>query len=199
MWLCKKRLDPAALPVFMHPVEFSQVCAIVEALQPAQVLEWGSGGSTKALLARSPFTERFVSVEHDPIWYTLVKRQVHDPRLSLHHVAPDLPPYSYDVPMSQLGAWIARCETDAAVMASYVAFPGSLGQHFDFVLVDGRARTFCLKAGWKLLRPGGVMVLHDAQRVEYRSTLLSFPRAAMLEPFHQGQIAVIRKATIGAA
>jgi len=193
MPLFKKRFDPKSLPVYMHPAEFAQVSAVFEATQPARVLEWGSGGSTKALLARCPFIERFVSIEHHPKWYELVKSELHDPRLSLHHIAPDIAPYSYDVPARKLGPWIQRAEVDITVMANYVEFPASLGERFDLILVDGRARTFCMKAGWELLPEGGVMLLHDAQRPEYRSTLASFPRASMLEPFHQGQVAIIRK------
>lgn len=193
MPLFKKRFDPKSLPVYMHPAEFAQVCAVFEAIEPKRVLEWGSGGSTKALLARFPFIERFVSVEHHPSWFQLVKGELHDPRLSLNHVAPDIAPASYEGPAKKQMDWIMRGERDAAVMASYVAFPATLGLTFQLVLVDGRARTFCMKAGWDLLEPGGVMLLHDAQRSEYRSTLKSFPRAAMLEPFHQGQVAIVRK------
>jgi len=194
MPLFKKRFDPKSLPVYMHPAEFAQVCAIFETLQPKRVLEWGSGGSTRALLARFPFIQRFVSVEHHPAWYALVKGQLNDSRLSLNHVAPDIAPPSYDLPMNKLGPWIQRAETDLSVMATYVAFPATLNERFDLVLVDGRARTFCMKAGWELLESGGVLLLHDAQRAEYRSTLASFPRAAMLEPYHQGQVAIMRKA-----
>lgn len=193
MLLFKKRFDPRTLPVYMHPAEFAQVSAVFEALQPKRVLEWGSGGSTRALLQAFPFIERFVSVEHHPEWYALVREVMKDPRLSLHHVPPDVPPHSYRVPMRKLGPWMQRAEVDPVVMASYVTFPATLGTPFDLVLVDGRARTFCMRAGWELLVPGGVMLLHDAQRPEYRSTLQSFPRAAMLEPFYQGQVAIIRK------
>ena len=84
-------------------------------------------------------------------------------------------------------------ETDASLLRSYVEFPASLGQSFDFVLVDGRARCFCMKAGFSLLRPGGVMVLHDAQRVEYHATAKSLGRAVFLEPWKQGQICLVRK------
>jgi hypothetical protein len=193
MGLFKRRFDPRSLPVYMHPVELSQVVAVFEAIQPKVVLEWGAGGSTRAILQRFPFIQRLVSIEHHPSWYQLVKGELRDPRLSLHHVAADVPPYSYDVPMRKLGDWMARGETDPAVMASYVAFPQTLGLTYQIILVDGRARAFCLRAGWELLEPGGVMLLHDAQRPEYRATLASFPRATLLEPYHQGQVAIIRR------
>ena len=78
-------------------------------------------------------------------------------------------------------------------MADYVARPGQLGMEFDFVLVDGRARIHCLVEGWKLLRPGGVILIHDAQRPEYHDTVRSLGRAVFLEPWEQGQICFVRK------
>ena len=192
MGLFDKRRTPAT-PVWMDPVELSQVCAVFETRQPRRVLEWGAGGSTRAWLGRFPFITSLVSVEHHPRWYESVRAQITDPRLSLHHVPPDVPPFSYDAPMDRIADWIKRAEVDPTVMASYVAFPATLGQRFDFVLVDGRARNFCLRAGWQLLSDDGVMVLHDAQRPEYRATLASFPRCALLEPFRQGQVAIIRR------
>jgi hypothetical protein len=60
--------------------------------------------------------------------------------------------------------------------------------------VDGRARRFCLKAGWDLLRPGGVLVLHDAQRTDYHDVLFSLgPSPVLLEPWRRGQLALVRK------
>lgn len=44
-------------------------------------------------------------------------------------------------------------------------FPATLGTSFDFVRVDGRARSLCVREGFELLRPGGVLVMQDAQRV----------------------------------
>jgi hypothetical protein len=79
-------------------------------------------------------------------------------------------------------------------MRAYIAFPATLGTDFDFVLVDGRARCWCVAAGWALLRAGGCLVLHDAQRPEYHGAIAALGvRATFLEPFHNGQICLVRK------
>ena len=44
-------------------------------------------------------------------------------------------------------------------------FAATLGTSFDFVRVDGRARSLCVREGFELLRPGGVLAMHDAHRV----------------------------------
>lgn len=181
------------LPVWMDPVELSQLIAVVEATAPRRVLEWGCGGSTRALLARSPFIEQYVSVEHVAAWYAKVKATVTDPRLRLHLVEPDqpLPPGSHT--QSEIEAWDSRAETERAVMARYVGLPRTLDMRFDLVLVDGRARCFCIAEGFDLLEPGGVLVLHDAQREEYHAAMWRLGRPVFLTPWKQGQICLVRK------
>lgn len=189
----KSKPAPAELAVFMDPAEFSQVRAVLEAVAPRRCLEWGSGGSTRAILELCDFVETYVSVEHVAPWHEKVSQAVKDPRLTLHLVPPDCALPGPKAKREEILAWDRRAEDDASMMQSYVALPRTLGLEFDFVLVDGRARNFCMKEGFDLLRPGGVLVLHDAQRTEYHAVANSLGRAVFLEPFHQGQICIIRK------
>lgn len=195
MFLGAKKPPPDLdeLPVWMDPIEQSQVHALIEALAPARVLEWGAGGSTRALLARSPFIERYVSVEHNAAWHDKVRAKVTDPRLELHLCEPDVPCELEDIRDPKTIAWHLRCEHEAELMRAYVALPRTLGVVFDFVLVDGRARNFCIREGFELLRPGGLLVLHDAQREVYHAAMNSIGRAVFLEPWAQGQICFVRK------
>lgn len=181
------------LSVYMHEIEFSQLRAVLEATAPRTCLEWGSGGSTQALLRECPFIERLVSVEHDPAWHAQVAARISDPRLSLHLVESDLPRPAAAAPREQIIAWDLRAETDPGMMRSYVALPRGLKLEFDFVLVDGRARSFCVSEGFALLAPGGVLMLHDAQRPEYHAAIQRLGRAVFLEPWKQGQLCLLRK------
>jgi len=181
------------LPAFMHPVEISQLTAIVESVAPRRCLEWGSGGSTLHLLEVCPCIERFISVEHDAEWHERVNDRSMDPRLELHLVLPNQSLAIENPTGEQIEEWDLRAEHDLELMRDYVQLPAQLGLTFDFVLVDGRARNFCLRVGFDLLRSGGVMAIHDAQRREYRKTLDSLGRAAFLEPWRQGQICLVRK------
>lgn len=183
-----------ALAIWMDPVEFSQLQAIIETLAPRVCLEWGSGGSTQTLLAACPFIEEYVSVEHNRAWHDKVKAAVTDPRLRLFQVDPDQPLAPLPKPsQKQMEAWDLRAELESDVMATYVGLPRTLGKAFDFILVDGRARNFCVREGYELLRSGGVLVVHDAQRDDYRAVLTSFPRSTFLTPWRQGQIWFVRK------
>ncbi|EDM76887.1 hypothetical protein PPSIR1_24714 [Plesiocystis pacifica SIR-1] len=195
--------DLSTLPVWMDPIELSQVRAVIETLAPKRVLEWGAGGSTRELLATCPFIERYVSIEHNREWHGRVREIVKDPRLELHLVEPARPepplpgaggkrPTTADREL--LKAWRLEAEQNPELMADYVALPRTLDEHsFDFVLVDGRARSFCIREGFALLRPGGVVLLHDAQRPEYHEALRAVGRPVFLEPWKQGQVCFVRK------
>jgi Methyltransferase domain len=186
---------PEHLPVFMDAGEFSQILATFEAVAPRHCLEWGSGGSTRALLEHCPFIERYVSVEHDPRWYEEVKRRIADPRLTLTLVPPSqpMPGHAKKATKAEIIAWDLEAETNAALMRDYVAYPRTLGLQFDLVFVDGRARCFCMREGFSMLRSGGVLVLHDAQRPEYHETARALGRAVFLTPWKRGQVCLIRK------
>lgn len=182
------------LRVWMDPVEYSQVLTALHTLAPGRCLEWGSGGSTQSFLRECAFVREWVSIEHDENWVREVQNAISDARLSLHHVAPDrpLPPGKHSE--AETNAWNARAEHEPELMSSYVGKPRSLGgPAFDFVLVDGRARRFCIREGFQLLRSGGLLILHDAQRTEYHDALRAVGAPVFLTPWKQGQVCLLRK------
>ncbi len=201
MFFAKKKPQLDGLPVWMDPTEFATLVAAVHAVGPTSFLEWGVGGSTRALLAAFPTIERYLAVEHNPAWVEQVRSVVADPRLSLQLVLPDTPPPPGGGPRRAAGqpaqespAFDDRAEYDRSLMKTYIETPRRLGFRPDFVLVDGRARRFCLMEAFDLVRPGGVVALHDAQREEYHGVLRDLGAPRFLEPWTQGQIALLRKA-----
>lgn len=187
----------AALPVYMHPIELGQLAAVLRTLAPTRSLEWGSGGSTAAILAMCGSIETHVSVEHHPGWYERVRERVVDPRLRLHCVPgaepePEFPGKGKERKKA-FYAWTLRGEREPELFADYVRFPSTLGMTFQFVLVDGRARVHCMRAGYELLEPGGVLVVHDAERDVYQDAIAGFADHVFLEPWVQGQVCLIRK------
>lgn len=106
----------------------------------ANLLEFGSGGSTIWL---SKLTKKLVSIEHNKQWFTNVKNYIEKEK-SCNPV--DL-------------RWLPRpynkiCDE----------FPD---EFFDLILVDGRDRVKCLEASIRILKPGGILMLDDAQRENY--------------------------------
>lgn len=186
------------MPVWMHPIEFSQVLAVLHAVGPRSMLEWGSGGSSRAWLEALPGLERLWSVEHHREWGQRVRESIDDPRF---HLELQAPPEHDPEPEHQAGnketaaahrAWCMRCEDDPQLMAHYVRAPERAGVRFDVALVDGRARVHCVRKAWELVRPGGVILLHDAQRPEYRAAMQERGQPVWLEPWVQGQVCLVR-------
>lgn len=122
----------------------------------SRVLEWGAGGSTVWLVANLPDGAMLTSVEHDPKWFHTVREYigaVPQVRLLLREAN------------GPLGGNATIEEEDPGPLHSFVHAVD--GEQFDVILVDGYARSACLGQARQLLAPGGVVLLHDAQRAWY--------------------------------
>lgn len=109
--------------------------------------EWGSGGSTIWLAKR---VSSVTSVEHEANWYDAVMSDLD--RFEINNVNPiyvamEAGKHDYDNYARRILAY-----KDNA---------------FDVISVDGRNRVECLKYAIPKLRPGGIMVLDNSERVEY--------------------------------
>jgi hypothetical protein len=192
--------DPE-LPAAMHPIEFSQLEVVIETLAPRRVIEWGSGGSTRAFPARFRGIERWVSVEHNRAWHERVREKIDDARVTLELRLPDASDPEPEMFEEEGGptrpeyvAWAQRCEDDRSILAGYIDCPREHFDELDLAFVDGRARVHCIAQGFALLRDGGMLVVHDAQREIYRAALESLgPRPHFIDPWVAGQICLVRK------
>jgi len=126
-----------------------------------RMLEWGAGGSTVWLAQNLPERATLTSIEHDRAWFYEVANHLgnggrgrrENVRMLLRE------------PTGPLGTNATAAEDDPACLWPYIN--AADGARFDVVLVDGYARGTCLAKARSLLNPGGVVVLHDAQREWY--------------------------------
>ena len=116
-------------------------------LLPSDVgLEFGSGRSTVWFASR---VSKLVSVEHDQAWHRQVTESLMQKRLfnvDYRYLAGDV---------SDMYAMVAAIHGVTADLKE--------GQ-FDFVLVDGVCRDLCTCEALRLLRPGGMLVIDNANR-----------------------------------
>lgn len=113
-------------------------------LKPTDIgLEWGSGRSTVWFAKR---VARIVSIEHDEDWYSKVKRWLDGQALDNveYHLVP------------------AADELVGATDHPYVTRPCVGNPSFDFILVDGVMRDHCVTKALTLLKPGGLLVIDNA-------------------------------------
>jgi hypothetical protein len=111
----------------------------------SRVFEYGGGGSTLWFLAQGA---EVVTVEHHPGWADELGRRVGSDRWTL----------------------LQRSADDG--YADYVrAIEDYPDDSFDVVVVDGRERARCLTAALPKVRPGGLLVVDDADRERYHAAM----------------------------
>ena len=110
-------------------------------VDPAKVLEWGPGDSTEVILENS--RAMVFSREHDQRWFDKSKARFE----------------GYD-------RWSIVLESITRVN-SYYAYRAVFDAPYDLIFIDGRRRVECCMIGLDMISPGGVLILHDAQRPHY--------------------------------
>ncbi len=132
--------------------------------------EFGSGRST---LFIAPRIGELVSLEHDEKWYKHIQDELKNKKLNTVqyvHIAPEkdssktigYPKNNYENYLMPPAA--ASCYTK---YYSYIdQYPN---EHFDFVIVDGRARVECAQHAIPKIKNGGILILDNAERLRYRA------------------------------
>lgn len=110
----------------------------------ARVLEFGMGASTVWIAKRTP---HLVSVEHSDKWYDFIINE-----LTINTECYSVEAYLRNRPYSNICTLFSD-------------------NYFDLVLVDGRNRKACMRDAVRVLKPGGVMMLDNAERKWYQSAI----------------------------
>lgn len=122
-----------------------------------RMLEWGSGTSTGWFAEHLPAGARMLSVEHDRQWFERMRQMTAGLRGIDVRCIP---------PTGMLGPNASIGEERPDLLRSYIHAADADGP-FDVILVDGVARDACIEHARSLLKPGGTVFLHDAQRPWY--------------------------------
>ncbi len=113
-------------------------------LRPARIFEWGPGLSTQLMLDHAPGAS-ITSVEHDETWLRRAVDQFGDRAQILHQ------------PCTNRNSRYATVAYDHAPI--------------DLAFVDGRRRVECVLVALQCLAPNGLVLLHDACRINYMRPL----------------------------
>jgi hypothetical protein len=129
------------------------------------VVEYGSGGSTLHLGSRLQGWGRLVSIEHNREWYHKIEGFLDQHDFPVDYVLREPRPLRPgDGPWRYL----------PGQMDEYVKAPQTLvlDGEADLLFIDGRERMRCALDSARLLRPGGLMMIHDFwSRARYRTCL----------------------------
>jgi len=114
-------------------------------------LEWGSGRSTLWFAAR---VAHLTSIEHDAAWHQRVADEL--ARRGIANVKYCFAPLEARAADSR-PRYVALGDEGAA-------------ERYDFILVDGKHRDLCTEAALGRLKPGGLLVIDNAERYFPRRT-----------------------------
>lgn len=131
------------------------------------VLEFGSGGSTLFFAKR---VSRVVSIEHDSAWGALVQQKL--TTLGYAHVEYRLvPPEPGEHPDATSDVAAYKGQNFCRYLQQCESFEAN---SFDVIIIDGRVRNQCAEAAFPALKPGGILVLDNADRKKYAPTIERF-------------------------
>ena len=148
---------------------FGAIAFLRRRLRPTmRALEFGSGGSTIFVGRR---VEHITTIEHDPGWAEQVVRAAAAAGLSnvrVQVVEPEAGCRGGD-PAEPRSYVSSAAPYAGSSFARYAAAAEAFGDSsVDLVILDGRARPSCGLHAIPKVRPGGLVVLDNAERSHYR-------------------------------
>ncbi|WP_146260509.1 class I SAM-dependent methyltransferase [Algoriphagus chordae] len=134
-----------------------------------RVFEYGSGASTIYFQNRDTIV---CSVEHDKTWYQIVKNKLElngSNNVDLILSEPVFSPTALRDDILQSNKNDGYKNFDFSGYSQVVLnFPH---KYFDLILIDGRVRLECLKNSMKMIKKGGLIILDNSDRYEYKNII----------------------------
>jgi len=160
---------------------------LVTKLQPKRVLEWGAGYSSLYFpkFLKGDFT--WISIENNSDWVKHLAEKGLDKRVEIVLVEENnKAKYGYFKKGSNDGSYDD--------FKDYIEYPVDKGP-FDYIVIDGRARSECLRKSLDILSDGGVVVIHDANRRDYHEHFNLFAHKFLLTDTRprSGGLAILSK------
>lgn len=131
--------------------------------------EYGGGGSTAFFNGR---VKKLVTVEHDEKWFAWLQDYLKDKLRSEwtpRFIA--AAPGDLFVPADASEPLHFASNDEPSKGKNYRDYVNAIldypENYFDVILIDGRARTSCVAVSFSRLKPGGILVLDNAEREYY--------------------------------
>jgi len=162
-------MECGGLPLLAWPA----ICVLDRFLEhQMNVFEWGSGGSTVFLARR---VAHLTSIEHDPVWFQKTTKSLERNALRCNLLL--RPPIQTDPPYSGDDKSTVKLYKGLSFHNYVGAIDCAPDESFHAIIVDGRARKPCLKHACPKLVKGGLLVLDNADRGEYKDgmTMIEWP------------------------
>lgn len=151
-----------------------------------KIFEFGTGGSTLFFLK---YAKELTSVEHEPQWSKLVSDAVSKTGRIECWTSRLIVPTLFDKTSVVSGENELKPESygsgdEAYSSFSFERYVKSIDEYpinyFDLVLVDGRSRPACMHHSFSRVKPGGLLILDNAE-VDYYLKLVEIPNDFKLQ------------------
>lgn len=145
-----------------------------------KVFEWGSGYSTiyySKYLKNRKIDFEWHAIDNNKLWHKKVSSKIksgscrENVRLYLKEFLPFWLKPGWQDASRVCGAFSPKEENEIA----YINLPKVIGSKFDVVIIDARFRRHCLEVARQVVAPGGIVVIHDAQKPHYQTGVENFP------------------------
>lgn len=139
----------------------------------SQGLEWSSGSSTIWLSFR---IKSLISIENSYEWYRKVKKIVANmsmsERIKLYNIKPD------EVNVCRNNSiYFSRLFKNKVCYKTYVTAENFSNAVYDYISVDGRARTGCILTAIQLIKKeNGILLLDNSERKRYEWAINKIPK-----------------------
>ena len=135
----------------------------------SRVFEYGAGGSTLFFL---DLGVELISVDHDSAWLEQVSKKIDGgagQRWQKYLAVPEPDPDATNKAFDDPDGYVSQdASLSGFTLENYVqAIDRFSDDYFDVVVVDGRARPSCAKHARPKVKPGGWLVLDNAERDYY--------------------------------
>lgn len=154
-----------------------------------KIFEWGSGFSTiyySEYLRKKGAAFEWHSIDNNKAWYEKVESKMKKKglqpyvQLYLKEFMPFWEKPGWETIPPPCGIFSPKSENEK----TYINFPLLLNDKFDIVIVDARFRRHCIQTAKEVLLPGGIVIMHDAQKAHYHIGLEDFQYSKF---FHSGK------------
>lgn len=136
-----------------------------------KVFEWGSGGSTIYFCKK---VNNVFAIEHDETWYNEVKEVISKENINNCEYYLIKPIKNQLLTAMPYNALLNNSKTfDRYKSYSFKKYVRKIDEYpdryFDFIFVDGRARAGCIKHAINKVKKGGILMLDNSERIDYKS------------------------------
>jgi predicted O-methyltransferase YrrM len=136
----------------MADKEIFIIDTILDQSKPKVCLEWGSGNSTRYFPKHHKDIVSWTAVEHNGHYVEFLAGKTAD---NVNVVWADK-------------EWYIDC-----VKLN--------GRKYDFILIDGEEREGCIRVALDIIKPGGIILLHDAGRIEFADIIRLYDGRKLLD------------------